>query len=86
VRLSLIGARRYNWLLLIIAFVSSLLYVVLNLRSSWQLLMVLSLPFLIRIGSAVSRKKPVDLDPYLKQMSLTTFLFVITLGLGELLA
>jgi len=37
-------------------------------------------------GMAVARKAdPVELDPYLRQMALTTLLFVISFGLGLLL-
>lgn len=74
----------YHWVLLFGALTASIVYVSLNYESPVQWLFVLTFPLLRRNGMAVTKlTKPSDLDPYLKQMALTSLLFSITLGLGE---
>lgn len=80
-------ARLYHWVLLTGGFAAALIYVLLTYRSPWQLLFLLTAPLFVRNGLAVWRSHaPHELDPLLKQMSLTTLLFVISFGLGHLLA
>lgn len=80
-------ARLYHWFLLTGGFGAALLYVVLTYHSPWQLLFLLTAPLFFRNGLAVWRRHtPEELDPLLKQMSLSTLLFVVTFGLGHLLA
>lgn len=87
VRLGRDKAVTYHWLLLISGIVCSVVYVMLNFESWWQLLFLATLPLLIRNGLAVQHKKAsAALDPYLKQMALTTLLYVLTFGIGHLLA
>lgn len=84
-----IGRRKaiiYHWFLLIAGFVAAIAFTLINFQSYFQFLFVVSLPLLLINGRAVSIKdQPSDLDPYLKQMALTTLLFVLTFGLGMLL-
>lgn len=76
----------YHWLLLIMGLLSSTTYMLLVFEGYLQFLFVLTFPLFIKNGIAVMNKQnPSDLDPYLKQMALTTLLFVITFGLGLLL-
>lgn len=80
-------ARLYHWLLLGGGFGAALLYVLLTYRSPWQLLFLITAPLFLRNGLAVWRSyTAAELDPLLKQMSLSTLLFVITFGLGHILA
>ncbi|WP_020529565.1 1,4-dihydroxy-2-naphthoate polyprenyltransferase [Flexithrix dorotheae] len=86
VRIGRKKARIYHWLLLVSGMVLSLTYVLLNFQSGWQLLFLLALPLLLKNGNAVSKyEKPGDLDPYLKQMALTTLIFVLTFGIGQII-
>lgn len=79
-------AVKYHWFLLIAGMVCALAFVFLDYRSIYQLLFLVSFPLILRNGMAVSQKqKPAELDPYLKQMALSTLLFVLTFGLGQLL-
>ncbi len=84
-----IGRQRaviYHWSLLLSGMAVSVLYVFLNFRSYTQLLFLICLPLLIKNGLAVQRKQQAkELDPYLKQMAITTLLYVLTFGLGNLL-
>jgi 1,4-dihydroxy-2-naphthoate octaprenyltransferase len=86
VRLGRARATRYHWVLLVGGFACAVLYVVLRPQSAWQWLFVVSLPLLVRIGRGVGRgQNPAELDPYLRQMALTTLLFALTFGVGQLL-
>lgn len=86
VRLGPRRARQYHWALLGGAVAAALLYVVLTYQSPWQFLFGLSLPLLWRNGTAVGRTHdPLLLNPMLKQLSLSTLVFVFTFGLGQVL-
>jgi 1,4-dihydroxy-2-naphthoate octaprenyltransferase len=76
----------YHWILLSVGLISALVYVVADFSSPWQLLFLLILPLLLKNAKAVKQlTKPQDLDPFLKQMAMTTLLFVITFGIGQIL-
>ncbi|WP_299821140.1 1,4-dihydroxy-2-naphthoate polyprenyltransferase [uncultured Pontibacter sp.] len=86
VRLGPEKARVYHLILLAGGVLSAVLYVVLNFYSYWQLLFILALPLVIVNGINVWRKQTSkELDPYLKQMAITTLLFVLLFGLGQVL-
>ena len=73
----------YHWSLLGIGMLCSVLYLALQSATLVQWLFVLSFPLFIRNGRAVSRlTNPRELDPYLKQMALSTLLFVLLFGIG----
>ncbi len=79
-------ARQYHWFLLVTAVLAATLYVSLDFRTGWQFLYALSLPLLWKNGTAVAHTEdPLELNPLLKQLSLSTLLFVITFGIGQLL-
>lgn len=86
VRLGKQKAVLYHWVLLSLGVACAVWYVILNYRSGYQFLFLLTLPLLIANAKGVWRKqKAAELDPYLKQMALTTLLFIITFGIGQLL-
>lgn len=73
----------YHWSLLGIGMLCSVLYLAFHSATLVQWLFVLSFPLFIRNGRAVSRlTNPRELDPYLKQMALSTLLFVLLFGIG----
>ena len=76
----------YHCLLLIIGFLCSLFYVKLNFEHNIQLLFLIIVPLLLINASAIYTKQSHELDPYLKQMALTTLLFVVSFGAGLLLS
>ena len=87
VRLGRKKAVVYHWLLLILGMTCSIFYLFLFQNSPFQWLFLLSFPLFVRNGMVVSaNKNPRDLDPYLKQMALSTLLFVLLFGIGFLLA
>ncbi|SIT86337.1 1,4-dihydroxy-2-naphthoate prenyltransferase [Pontibacter indicus] len=86
VRLGPKRARIYHIILLIGGVTSAFTYVLLHFYSTWQFLFVLTLPLLISNGVNVWRKQTsAELDPYLKQMAITTMLFVLLFGIGQVL-
>lgn len=86
VRIGLRRARIYHWLLLGGGLLGALIYVVVDYRSPWQLLFVVSVPLFLQNGRAVARRQPAELDPYLGQLTLSTLLFAVTFGIGQVLA
>jgi len=86
VRVGRENAVRYHWVLIIGGIVSAIIFTVLNFSSFWQLLFLLVIPLLIKNAIAVSTKKESsELDPYLKQMAISTLIFVCLFGVGNLL-
>ena len=85
VRIGKENAVRYHWFLLVTGLSAAIVYAALNYQNLFQFLFLLSVPLFIRIGLAVSEKPSEALDPYLKQMALSTLLFVILFGTGNLL-
>ena len=75
----------YHWFLLTAGMGSTLTFVMLTYQSPLQLLFLLSFPLLIVNGITVQRKPSDQLDPYLKQLALSTLLFVLLFGLGQVL-
>jgi 1,4-dihydroxy-2-naphthoate polyprenyltransferase len=75
----------YHWFLIGGGIVSSGLFLLFNFKSPAQFLFLLSVPLFLINGFAVQRKSSADLDPYLKQMALSTLLFVVLFGIGLLL-
>jgi 1,4-dihydroxy-2-naphthoate octaprenyltransferase len=85
VRLGREKAVIYHWALLIIGISLSIIYTIIHYQSIYQFAFLITLPLLIKNGKAVSTLiNPIDLDPYLKQMAMTTLLFVLTFGVGQL--
>lgn len=77
----------YHWLLLLLGISCALLFTIVNFQSFWQFLFLISLPLMIKNGIAIQRiKNAAALDPYLKQMAVATLLFVVSFGIGLLIA
>ena len=80
-------ARVYHWLLLLAGLGCAFIYVVQQYKSLWQFLFLLTLPLFIYNGIRVYKlQTPAQLDPYLKQMALSSMLFVLLFGIGQLAA
>lgn len=86
VRLGRSRAIVYHWVLLATGLILGSLYMVFTLESPWQWLFLLSGPFFFLNARAVSSKPSTELDPYLKQMALSTLAFVLLFGAGLLLS
>ena len=79
-------AKYYHYYLLISAFLLALLYTVINFTSIKQFLFVIAFiaiaKHLIRIYNITN---PKDFDPELKKLALSTFLFAVLFGIGQIL-
>ena len=84
VRIGKQKATRYHWFLLIGGLITALAYNLITYTSPWQFLFLATVPLFIRNGMVVQQKAEHELDPYLKQMALSTLLFVLLFGLGQL--
>ncbi len=86
VRIGRNNAVIYHWFLIVAAIAASFVYVLLNYHSLLQFLFLISTPLLIFNGLKVSSiKDSKKLDPFLKQMAISTLLFIITFGIGNLI-
>ncbi|MFN3841196.1 MAG: 1,4-dihydroxy-2-naphthoate polyprenyltransferase [Cyclobacteriaceae bacterium] len=85
VRIGRRGAIWYHWSLLAGGIFSATLYTLLEFTSAWQFLFLVTLPLFIYNGMAVEKKDPSNLDPFLRQLALSTLVFVTLFGIGLLL-
>ncbi|MBS1680094.1 MAG: 1,4-dihydroxy-2-naphthoate polyprenyltransferase [Bacteroidetes bacterium] len=86
VRIGRENAVQYHWVLLLGGILCAVAFVLTNFKSPIQFLFLLAAPLLAVNGKKVSTLPSEKLDPMLKQMALSTLLFVLLFGLGELLA
>jgi 1,4-dihydroxy-2-naphthoate polyprenyltransferase len=82
VRIGKPKAVTYHWILLIIGLTSAIVYTLLQYQSPLQFLFLITVPLFIKNGLSVQKLPSTELDPFLKQMALTTLLFVLLFGLG----
>jgi 1,4-dihydroxy-2-naphthoate octaprenyltransferase len=86
VRLGRKRAVYYHWALLLVGFSCAIIFTILNYYSNYQWLFLITAPlFLINARAVKVYEAPALLDPYLKQMALSTLQFVIIFGVGLLL-
>lgn len=87
VRIGRKNAFFYHCFLLIGGVLAAISFVIFHFIDIWQLLFLLAFPLLFLNARAVLQQQTAGgLDPYLKQMALSTLLFVILFGLGLLLS
>ena len=84
VRIGKKNAAYYQWLLLAGGVLTSITFVLLDYQSPVQFLFLLTVPLFFKIGNAVTSKPSQELDPFLKQMAMSTLLFVLLFGTGML--
>ena len=85
VRIGKENAVRYHWLLLSAGLATATAYGVLRYHSPFQFLFLLAAPMFILNGLAIAKKSSGELDPYLRQMALSTLAYVILFGMGNLM-
>lgn len=79
-------ARYYHFYILGASFLFALLYTVINFRSPYQFLFILAyVPISKHLITVYKNKDPKSLDPELKKLALSTFLFAILFGVGLIL-
>lgn len=86
VRIGRKKATQYHWFLLFSGIICSLIFLVLEYQSPWQLLFLAAMPLMVKNGLAVQNiQNAQKLDPYLKQMAMATLLYVFLFGIGLIL-
>ncbi|OGX84525.1 1,4-dihydroxy-2-naphthoate polyprenyltransferase [Hymenobacter glacialis] len=84
VRLGPVHARRYHWLLLLLGLGCATVFVALTYRSPWQWLFALATPlFAFNAVQVWQRQDSMQIDPLLKQMALSTLVFTVLFGVGQ---
>jgi 1,4-dihydroxy-2-naphthoate octaprenyltransferase len=86
VRIGKQSAAIYHVAISLVGVLSAVVFVLLNYVAIWQLLFLLTTPFLYSINVAVLNKPSDQLDPYLKKMAISTLLFVLLFGIGLLVS
>jgi 1,4-dihydroxy-2-naphthoate octaprenyltransferase len=78
-------AKIYHYFLIIGALASALLYVFLDFKSLYQLIFLVSfVPLIKNIKTVAQNKVPAKLDSELKKVALSTFLFAVLFGIGQI--
>ncbi|MCK5369774.1 MAG: 1,4-dihydroxy-2-naphthoate octaprenyltransferase [Cyclobacteriaceae bacterium] len=86
VRIGRKNAVIYHWILIVLAIASMTIFVINHYQSPIQFLFLLTTPLLFFNGIKVSSiKEAKKLDPFLKQMAISTLLFILTFGIGNLI-
>ncbi len=76
-------AKYYHYFLLIGAFLFAIIFVIFHFESPKQLLFIIAfIPIFKHLYIVYSNKDPKELDPELKKLALSTFLFAVLFGLG----
>jgi len=79
-------AKYYHYYLLIASFLLSLLYVMLHYNSPKQFLfMIAFIPIFRHLYTVYKTKEAKNLDPELKKLALSTFLYALFFGIGQIL-
>ncbi len=78
-------ANIYHALLLLGGLACAIIYVLMDFQGPKQFLFLLVLPLMLINSKAIFTKPSELLDPYLKQMAITSLLFVLTFGIGHIL-
>ncbi|AUC86531.1 1,4-dihydroxy-2-naphthoate octaprenyltransferase [Polaribacter sp. ALD11] len=85
VKLGAEKAKKYHYFLIIGALIAALIYVFLDFRSVYQLIFLVAFVPLIKNTITVSKNNiPGALDGELKKVALSTFLFAVLFGIGQL--
>lgn len=83
VKLGMSRAKIYHSFLIVSGMLGSVFFTALNFKSIGQLAIILIFPVFIRDINAVSKiKDHREFDPFLKKLSLSTFIFSILFGVG----
>jgi len=79
-------ARYYHFYLIGASFLLTLLYTSINYKSAFQFIFILAyIPIFKHLMVVYNNKDPKELDPELKKLALSTFLFAILFGIGLIL-
>lgn len=85
VRIGKKKATFYQWFLILGGFITCLIFIAIHYISPLQFLFLITLPLFLKNTLALSRRNKSELiDPLLKKLAISTLLFVIMFGIGNL--
>ncbi len=77
------NARLYHFLLVTIALSLAMVFTILNFKSMWQFIYLITYPVFLKDLYSISRiKENYKLDPFLKKLALSTLFFTLLFGMG----
>lgn len=86
VRFGIKFARFYHWTLILGAIAASIIFILVRDLNWARLIILLGIPMLLlnayKVSSTTENK---DLDPYLKQLAISTFIFMLSYGIAIIL-
>ncbi len=83
VKIGIDNAKKYHTTLIILGFVSSLVFVTMHFTSTMQFLFIITMPIFRKHIAAVWKiNNPADFDPLLKQLAIGTFIFSLLFSAG----
>ena len=86
VRLGMRRAKIYHGILIIASILLSLIYTFINYTSYLQLIYLFTLPlFYLNIHTVFINRVPLELNNELKKLALSTFLFSVMFGIGQII-
>ena len=78
-------AKKYHYFLIFGGLVATCIFTILNFQSPFQLLFLIAfVPLLKNVKTVAQNKIPAELDGELKKVALSTFLFAILFGIGQI--
>lgn len=85
VKLGIGKAKNYHFTIIIMAIAFTLVYSFLRFEKIWEFLfLIAAIPLFLHLKKVKANKNPVLLDPELKIVALSTFLFALLFGLGQI--
>jgi len=86
-RIGLARAKKYHAFLILLGLLGSVIYLAFNFTSVKQLILLLIFPkFLIDLTAIFKINENRNLDPFLKKLSISTFIFAVLFGTGLILS
>ena len=78
-------AKKYHYFLIFGGLLTTAIYTFINFQSPFQLLFLIAfVPLLKNVKTVAQNKIPAELDGELKKVALSTFLFAILFGIGQI--
>ena len=86
VRMGSANGKLYHTLMISGGMIAAVVFSILNLKSGFQWLFLISFPLFVRDLVQINRiSEPRKFDPFLKKLSLTALLFTVLFGVGVIL-
>jgi 1,4-dihydroxy-2-naphthoate octaprenyltransferase len=77
------NAKKYHYILIIAGWTTAFIFLAINYKSPYNLLFIITLPLFLKDLAGISKiKEKETLDPFLKKLAISTFLFSLLLGVG----